>query len=134
MKKYIVLGLSLALFSVALAAPYFYTLYIRTALVLQPGASITVGSGGSALAGIYADTSAFSTTAQVKAIYIPGATIGSKAYVTERVILGNSAAPSSDSSHFSYMVKTDSLIVYRTPSIATGVFTSGTKFSYLVIK
>ncbi len=75
-----------------------------------------------------ADTSAFSGSLYTKAIYIPGATPTDIFYVSKRVLPGVSTAYQADSCILGYMVKTDSLIVFRNIIGVTPV--SGSKFSW----
>ena len=82
--------------------------------------------------GYLADTSSFSGALFTKAIYIPGATYSDIFVVTSRVLPGTSTAYQVDSCKLGYMVKPDSLIVWRNPIGTTPV--SGGKFSWVRIQ
>lgn len=88
-----------------------------------------ITTSGTTLTGLTmtADTSAFTTTSLTKAIYISGALPGNIFFVSKRLIEGVSTATLVDSTCLAYMVKPDSLIVFRPNSNVV----SGTKFSYL---
>jgi hypothetical protein len=94
------------------------------ATTLGLGDSVTVSAGAK-----IADTSAFTTTATIKAIYIAGATAADTYVLTLRRIQEVSTVAMTDSTKLSYMAKTDSLIVYRPNGNV-----SGTKFSWFRIK
>jgi hypothetical protein len=149
MKKYkrlLIWGSALlVVFSLALSQyPAYYTLIVRTLLdvkgrVTIVGTTTTTGNVGLfgatslnlgdsatvAYGAKIADTSAFTTTATIKAIYISGATAADVYFLTKRRVQEVSTVAMTDSIALTYMAKTDSLIVYR----ANGDI-SGSKFGW----
>ena len=90
------------------------------------------GLGDSAVfaaGGRIADTAAFATTDTRLGIKISGATASDAYFITARRLQEVSTVASTDTSIFSYMAKTDSVIVFRTHG---GV--SGAKFSWFRVK